>query len=117
VGEHAVLCVATSVRPWIEYVFPRSVDTKSIACLNIRSATLSCFDWGAKNLSFDEPDTKEGWLFDETLKSRPCMNVMTASQVRLASKADRSVSRVYFSPSPNAGDYFMLGCAEVFVQT
>jgi hypothetical protein len=111
----SALFVATSWRPSVAYSLPNSIASDNVACINFRSCNLSCFDWGLKTLVIDEHNRDKPWYFDETLKSQPCMNVITRSQVRLALGGDRVFSRLNFSPAANQGEYFTLGCAEVFV--
>lgn len=114
-GTDAALFVATSPRPAVEYSLPQSVASNSVACINFRSSNLSSFDWGLKTLVVDEINDVKPWYFDETLKSQPCMNLITKSQLKLALGGDRDFSRLNFSPAANSGEYFTLGCVEVFV--
>lgn len=115
VTADAALFVATSQRPSVEYALPQSIASGSVACINFRSSNLSSFDWGLKTLVIDEINRERPWYFDETLKSQPCMNVVTSGQLRLALGGDRYFSRLTFSPALNRGEYFTLGPAEVFV--
>ena len=135
----AALFVATSQRPVVEYSLPQSVASSSVACINFRSSNLSSFDWGLKTLVIDEINGVMPWYFDETLKSQPCMNLITKSQLKLPEtgsdllpridgqtgrgksiapavlSGDRDFSTLKFSPAANSGEYFTLGCVEVFV--
>jgi predicted SAM-dependent methyltransferase len=111
----AALFVATSERPAVEYALPHAIASGTVACINFRSSNLSSFDWGLKTLVIDEINRAKPWYFDETLKSQPCMNLITQSQIRAAIGDDRDFSRLDFSPAANRGEYFTLGCAEVFV--
>ena len=111
----AAFYVATAGRPTVEYSLPAGIASDRTACINVRSANLSCFDWGLKTLVIDEHNREKPWYFDETLKSQPCMNVITGSQLKLALGGDRGFSRLNFSPAANSGEYFTLGSAEVFV--
>ena len=112
----AALWVATSIRPVVEYQLPHSMNSGSVACINLRSSNLSAFAaHNLKTLVIDEINRASPWYFDETLKSRPCMNLITKSQLMLALGGDRDFSRLNFSPAARSGEYFTLGCAEVFV--
>ena len=112
----AALFVATSERPVVEYVLPHSMASGSVACVNFRSSNLSTFaEHNLKTLVIDEINRAKPWYFDETLKSRPCMNLITKSQIRLTLGGDRNFSRLLFSPAAHCGEYFTQGCAEVFV--
>lgn len=112
----AALFVATSERPVVEYPLPHSLASESVACINFRSSNLSSFaGHNLKTLVIDEINRAKPWYFDETLKSRPCMNLITKSQLRLALGGDRDFSRLVFSPAARCGEYFTQGCAEVFV--
>ena len=48
------------------------------------------------------------------MKSRPCMNIVTRNQLRLLAADATHLSTLTFSPAAKAGEYFTLGCAEVF---
>jgi predicted SAM-dependent methyltransferase len=107
------LFVATSERPVVEYSLTQSLYSGDVACINFRSSNLSAFDWNLKYLTID--DTDRAWGFDETLKSQPCMNIITRSQIKLNLGGDRDFSKLSFNPAYQPGEYFTLGCAEVFV--
>jgi predicted SAM-dependent methyltransferase len=113
-GE-AALFVATSGRPTVEYSLPQSVILDAVACINFRSSNLSSFDWPLKTLVIDEINRAKPWYFDETLKSQACMNVITKRQLKLILNGDQDFSRLSFSPAANRGEYFTVGCAEVFM--
>ena len=113
-ASDAALFVSTSARPVIEYPLPRSLASASVACMNFRSSNLSSFDWGLKTLVIDEVNCEKPWYFDETLKSQANMNLITKGQLKLALGGDREISRLAFSPAANAGEYFTIGCAELF---
>ena len=116
VAEDVSLFVADAARPTVEYELRENISSSSVACINIRSANLSCFDFGLKTLSINDPNNASIWHFDETLKTRPYMNVITKNQISVISgtETERKVSRLTFSPALNAGEYFTLGCLEVF---
>jgi hypothetical protein len=115
-ASDAALFVATSERPVVEYLLPHGIASGSVVCINFRSSNLSSFaGHNLKTLVIDEINRATPWYFDETLKSRPCMNLITKSQLRLALGGDRDFSRLLFSPAAHCGEYFTQGCAEVFV--
>ena len=85
VSALAKLYQATANRPTVEYVLPAYVAAADIGCLNFRSSNLSSFaEHNLKTLMIEG----RPWYFDETLKSRPCMNLMTQSQLKLALKVE-----------------------------
>jgi predicted SAM-dependent methyltransferase len=110
----AALFVATSARPVVEYALPNGLSSASVACINFRSSNLSSFDWGLKTLVIDEVNREKPWYFDETLKSQANMNIITKGQLKMALGGDREISRLAFSPSAQVGEYFTIGCAELF---
>ena len=115
-GDGAQLYVATVARPSVDYVVPQPMDSRAIACINVRSSNLSSFsEHSLKTLVIDDANRERPWFFDETLKSRPCMNIVTRSQVRLILGDATTMSKLSFSPAAHAGEYFTLGCAEIFV--
>lgn len=111
----AGLFVSTTPSPTVEYRLPQSLPSDAIVCVNFRSANLSCFDWGVKRCTFGDTAGARPWVFDETLKSQPCMNLITQAQVHVALGEAAEISRLVFSPAHAAGEYFSLGAAEVFV--
>lgn len=109
------LYVATAPRPVVEYRATTPVDTASFACLNVRSANASSFhEHNLKRLVVDEINRERPWWFDETMKSRPCMNVVTRDELSVAMGGARTFSTLRFSPAANGGEYFTLGDAELF---
>jgi len=115
-AEGARLFVATAARPTVEYVLPDRMESDALACLNIRSSNLSSFhEHNLKWLVIDDVHRDSPWHFDETLKSRPCMNLVTRNQLRLVAGDAKQFGRLLFSPAAQVGEYFTLGCAEVFV--
>jgi predicted SAM-dependent methyltransferase len=114
--DHGIrLCVATAPRPSVEYRAPAPVDAASLACLNVRSANASSFhEHNLKSLVVDGINRERPWWFDETMKSRPCMNVVTRDELRVAIGDARFFSTLRFSPAAEAGEYFTLGDAELF---
>lgn len=114
VADGVRLFVASADRPSVEYALPGKVPVASLACLNIRSSNLSSFsEHNQKSLVIDGVRGDNPWYFDETLKSRPCMNLVTPNQLPLVVRDAREISRMAFSPAARAGEYFTLGCAEV----
>jgi predicted SAM-dependent methyltransferase len=113
-GVH--LYVATAPRPTVGYSAPQPVDSRALACLNVRSSNLSSFfEHNLKTLIVDDANRRKPWYFDETLKSRPCMNLVTRSQARLILGEARSFSELWFSPAAQTGEYFTLGCMEIYL--
>ena len=108
------LYVATTARPTVEYSLQQSVPSESVVCINFRSSNLSSFDWPLKTLVIDEVNRGKPWYFDETLKSQPCMNVITKSQLKVALGGHRNISTLHFSPATNPGEFFTVGCAELY---
>ena len=115
VSSDAVLYEATGVRPLVEYHLPSPVFSADVGCMNFRSSNTSANDWNIKYLSFDDGDQRQ-WGFDETLKSQPCMNIITNSQIRTALGRDGEFSRLKFTPSYQPGEFFTIGPVEVFVK-
>ncbi|MCC6194319.1 MAG: hypothetical protein IT518_07605 [Burkholderiales bacterium] len=116
VAAGARLYVATADRPRVEYALPARVRCADVACLNLRSANLSSFfEHNLKWLVLDGLRRDNPWHFDETLKSRPCMNLVTHNQLRLVAPDATSFQALAFSPAAKAGEYFTLGPAEAFV--
>jgi hypothetical protein len=115
VADGVQLFVATAPRPTVEYRVPEPMESRSVACLNIRSSNLSSFsEHNLKSLVIDDVRRDGPWCFDETLKSRPCMNLVTHDQLRLIVGDATTISKLSFSPAAQKGEYFALGCAEVF---
>lgn len=116
VTADARLYVATADRPQVEYALPGRVRVEDVACLNLRSANLSSFfEHNLKWLVLDGQRRDNPWHFDETMKSRPCMNLVTHNQLRLVAPGAASFQQLAFSPAAKAGEYFTLGPAEAFV--
>jgi hypothetical protein len=114
IAAGATLYQATTPRPVVEYALPRSVAAEAVACINFRSSNLSSF--AAHNLKTLLIDGNgKPWNFDETLKSRSCMNLVTPSELKLALDGRSQLSTLRFSPAALAGEYFSLGCAELFL--
>jgi hypothetical protein len=112
-GMH--LFVSTVDQPTVRYVLPRKVDATAFACLNVRSTNLSSFlEHSQKWLALNEERRPDPWYFDETQKSRPCMNVVTRNQLRAIATEVGAIASFTFSPAARAGEYFVIGCAEVF---
>ena len=115
VAPGIALYVATEPRPTVEYSLPAPVTADAFACLNVRSSNLSSFrEHNLKWLVLDDAKRDNPWHFDETMKSRPCMNIVTRNQLRLLAGDATQVSRLTFSPAATRGEYFTLGCTELF---
>jgi predicted SAM-dependent methyltransferase len=115
-GMH--LFVASADRPTVRYVLPERVDASSFVCLNVRSTSLSSFlEHSQKWLAVNEERRDDPWHFDETQKSRPCMNVATRNQLRAIGTGIDAIASFTFSPAARAGEHFVIGCAEMFALT
>jgi predicted SAM-dependent methyltransferase len=113
----AQLYVATSPRPAVDYVLPSPIAVDDVACLNFRASNLSSFnEHNLKSLTIDGLNADKPWHFDETLRSRPCMNVVTRNQLRLLIGDVQQISRMSLSPAARIGEHFVLGCAETFTR-
>ena len=62
----------------------------------------------------DDANRQRPWYFDETLKSRSCMNLVERNELRLMLGEASTFERLTFSPAAGAGEYFTLGCAEIY---
>jgi hypothetical protein len=81
----------------------------------VRSTNLSSFlEHNQKWLAINEERRADPWYFDETQKSRPCMNVATRNQLRAIATDVHAIASFTFSPTARAGEHFIIGCAEVF---
>jgi predicted SAM-dependent methyltransferase len=109
------LFVSTAARPTVRYELPAALPVDRFACLNIRASNLSSFlEHNQKRLVIDGVRADNPWHFDETMKSRPCMNLVTRNELPLLVRGASEISRMVFSPAATEGEYFALGCAEVF---
>ena len=112
-GMH--LFTAAVDHPTVRYALPAKVDASSFVCLNVRSTNLSSFlEHSQKWLAVNGERRDNPWYFDETLKSRPCMNVVTRNQLRAIATDVDAIASFTFSPASRAGEHFVVGCAEVF---
>lgn len=112
-GMH--LFVSTIDHPTVRYSLPDETPTSSFACLNVRSTNLSSFlEHNQKWLAINGQRPEHPWHFDETLKSRACMNVATQNQLRAVAPGVEAISSFTFSPAARAGEHFVIGCAEVY---
>jgi hypothetical protein len=109
------LWVATGERPTVDYAAAEPIDARAVACINIRSSNLSSFhEHNLKSLVIDGARRDQPWHFDETLKSRPCMNLVPANQLALIARDANTIARLEFSPAARPCEYFTLGDAELF---
>lgn len=111
---------ATAADAQVRYAFDVPLVASTVALANIRSANLSEFrSHYYKSIQFlDEgADGVEAvWRFDETLKSKPCMNLVTRQQIRQATVRLPAINEVRFQPVAQAGQSFTLGPLELFVE-
>jgi hypothetical protein len=113
--EGVPLFVATADRPSVTYAFREAIGADAVACINFRSSNLSSFsEHNLKSLVIDGLHPDKPWFFDETLKSRPCMNLITRNQLPLIATGSETITTFSFSPAARQGEYFTLGCAEIF---
>jgi hypothetical protein len=99
----------------VEYSLPGAVTADAFACLNVRSSNLSSFrEHNLKWLVLDDMKRDNPWHFDETMKSRPCVNIVTRNQLRLLAGDAAHFSKLTFSPAAARGEYFTIGCTELF---
>jgi len=116
-GADATLYMATSDRSTVEYVTKSPIPVDVLSCINIRSANLSSFDeHNLKTLVLDGRRRDKPWYFDETMKSRACMNLANRHEVATMLRGAMQFSRLRFSPAAREGQYFTLGGAELFVR-
>ena len=109
-----ILFVTRSVRPMVMYNLEKRIDTRLVACVNFRSSNLSNFGWPTKILKLNSVNDDTYFQFDETLKSRHCMNVITQDHLQFFFEDTREIAQAFFYPAVNAGEYFTIGCMEVF---
>jgi len=115
VSDGAALYRSEPGRAMVVYSLPRPVAAADCACINVRSANLSSFhEHNQKWLVLDDARRDDQWHYDETLKSRPCMNLVTRNQLGLLLAGASAFSRLVFSPAAGNGEYFTLGNAEVY---
>jgi hypothetical protein len=88
---------------------------EEIACVNVRGANLSSFrEHSLKRLNFRGGGSEGAWALDETLKSKPAMNLALPSALRLACAGRLAAfDEVALQPGA-AGDLLTIGAAEVF---
>jgi hypothetical protein len=115
VADGIRLFEATAPRPVIRYTLPRPVPAGHLACLNVRSANLSSFhEHNLKQLWLNDARPDNPWHFDETMKSRPCMNLVTQGDLRAIGPGVAAIASFAFSPAARVGERFVQGCAELF---
>jgi predicted SAM-dependent methyltransferase len=101
-----------SDRSLVQYRTLQPLRLADMACINIRSSNLSCFDWNLKGLYINSSERQ--WRLDETMKSQPCMNVVTGRQLQ-RTFGDDDLKTLSFIPGSLKGQYFTLGPMEAFV--
>ena len=118
VASGVSLYVATAARPTVDYALPKPITADAFACLNIRSSNLSSFrEHNLKWLVLDGIKRDNPWHFDETMKSRACMNIVTRNQLRLLAGDAPQFASLTFSPAARPGEYFTIGCVELYTLT
>ncbi|MBL8515639.1 MAG: hypothetical protein JNM76_01615 [Betaproteobacteria bacterium] len=111
---------ATAADAQVRYALDVPMSASTVALANIRSANLSEFrSHYYKSVAFCHTGA-EGvdavWRFDETLKSKPCMNLVTRQQIRQATVQLPAIDGVRFRPVSQPGQYFTLGPLELFLE-
>ncbi len=108
---------ATEATARVAYALEAAIPTATLALANIRSANLSEFRAHYyKSITLHHGETSGTWRLDETLKSRPCMNLLTRQQIRQAAAGMTSIDSVRFHPVAQAGQCFTLGPLELHVE-
>lgn len=111
---------ATAADAQVRYTLDVPWIASTVALANIRSANLSEFrSHYYKSVQFLHADfegVESIWRLDETLKSKPCMNLVTRQQIRQATVRLPAISEVRFQPVAQAGQRFTLGPLELFVE-
>jgi len=99
----------------VAYRLPSPVAVGDIASVNARGANLSSWrEHSLKRLLFRGDGREGAWSLDETLKSRPCMNLAMPAAVALAcGEAVRAVEEVCLEPG-RPGDRVTVGPLELF---
>ena len=113
VADGIALYVAVRDRPTVDFAPSARLAVEAVPCINLFSSNLSSF--AEHNLKSLQLDGGAPWFFDETLKSRPAVNIVPRNQLRLAAAGRADFGALRFSPAAAAGEYFTLGCAEIFV--
>lgn len=113
----AALYRAQHHEPLVRYALENPVTAESLACVNIRSANVTSFrSHYYKHIAFAQGAARRVWRLDETLKSKPCMNLMTGQQLRQTLSAGGMVDAVEFRPAERGLEYFTLGPLELFIR-
>ncbi|MDX2220163.1 MAG: hypothetical protein SF172_14195 [Burkholderiales bacterium] len=108
---------ATTADAQVRYMLETPLNASTVALANIRSASLSEFrNHYYKSIRFMHEGSDGVWRFDETLKSKPCMNLATRQQIRQCTVAVPTISEIRFRPAAQVGHCFTLGALEVFQQ-
>jgi len=111
---------ATRDDPNVFYQLESSVASTSLALANIRSASVSEFRHHYYKFfqfrSAAAAGTYGDWRLDETVKSKPCMNIVTRQQARQALAALPQFDEVLFRPAGIKGHCFTLGDLELFIE-
>jgi hypothetical protein len=100
----------------LRYSLPRPLPVPAIACVNVRSANVSAFrEHSLKRFVVRGASTAGVFQLDETLKSRACMNLLTAAALRIAlGGADGVVHDIALEPG-RPGELVTAGSLEAFV--
>lgn len=101
----------------IRFRLPRPVRIASLACVNVRSADVTQFrEHSLKRVIVRGPGVEGEIALDETLKSKPAMNVLWPALVRRAAGGDeRTIEEIALVPG-FAGDLVTSGALEVYTR-
>lgn len=103
--------------PLAHYPLPRPVTAATLACANVRSANVTSFrSHYYKHVTFVQGTERRTWRFDETVKSKPCMNLMTGRQLAQTLDGEGVIDAVEFRPAERGLEYFTLGPLELFIR-
>jgi hypothetical protein len=108
---------ATSAEAGVQFPLEEPIPAGTLALANIRSANVSEFRAHYyKSVSLHQGEASGTWRLDETLKSRPCMNLLIRQQIRQTVKDMSTIDALSFVPVAQAGQIFTLGPLELFVE-
>jgi len=99
--------------PRVYYYLPHSIRVENIVLLNIRCSNISQFREHTVAQVYFAPAERHSYYFDETMKSRPCMNLISSDILRMRTR-EREIHELRFDPTFQKGDQFLLGPLEIF---
>jgi hypothetical protein len=114
-GEGIELLRVKEAGAALRFRLPRPADAGSLACVNVRSANLTSLrEHSLKRFLLGSPAGVGAWALDETLKSRPDVNLLMPAAARLALKGPGELVEVALVPGA-PGDLVTAGRAEIFL--